>query len=92
MNLTAALGIIGIGINWTLSFIGFPHQVIKNHRRKSTEGLSNLTYSMWFAAFLLNELYAIAVNNIILILGGLPGAILVGTILIQMVYYRKKIP
>jgi uncharacterized protein with PQ loop repeat len=92
MNLTLVLGIIGIGINWALFLIGFPHQIIKNYRRKSTEGLSRATYIMWFAAFLLNELYAIAISNVVLILGSLPAVFFLGTILVQMAYYRSGTP
>lgn len=90
MSLVTVLGIIGVVINWTLAIIGMPLQIRENLKRRNTEGLSTLNFSLLFSVFTISFLYGWSIYNFPLVLGNALPAIFSGIILGQITYYRKK--
>lgn len=70
--------------------IGFPDQIRKNYKRKSTEGLSTIFIIIAVASYILWTLHGFFINDWVLIVGQGLGIITTGIILLQIIYYRKK--
>lgn len=91
MNFTQILGVLGVILNWTMSIIGFLHQIWKNYKKPSgIEGLETKTYVLWFSAFCVNFAYGLSISNAPLIWGGVPGLVFLAIILFQISRYRKQ--
>lgn len=86
------LGFIAAGITTIYTLIGVPSQVMKNYKRKSTEGLALLSVGILFVGFVVWVFYALSmeeVNYFILIpnaLGAIGNAVILG----QMTFYKSK--
>lgn len=78
--------IIGI----LVKFLGFPDQFLKNHRRKSTEGLSTIFIGLAFVSYLLWTLHGYLQKDWVLIIGQGAGVLTTGAIVYQVIVYRKK--
>ena len=70
--------------------IGFPDQIRKNFKRKSTEGLSTLMIIIGVIGYTLWTIHGVIRNDWVLIVGQGLGIIVTGVILIQIIIYRIK--
>jgi uncharacterized protein with PQ loop repeat len=73
-----------------VKIIGFPDQIIKNYKRKSTEGLSTkfivlsvIVYSLW-------TIHGFLQKDWVLFFGQGLGILTTGFILFQILYYKKN--
>ena len=73
-----------------IKIVGFPDQIKKNYKRKSTEGISTLFYVMSFVTYILWTLHGIMQHDWVVILGQGLGIITTGIIVFQIMKYRKK--
>jgi len=70
--------------------IGFPDQILKNYKRKSTEGLSTIFIVIAVIGYTLWTIHGLLRNDWVLVIGQGLGIITTGIILIQIILYRKK--
>jgi len=70
--------------------IGFPDQIIKNYKRKSTDGLSTKFIILSVIVYMLWTLHGILKNDWVLIIGQGLGIITTGIILGQILWYKNK--
>ncbi len=68
--------------------VGLPDQIRKNHKRKSTSGLSHWFFGLGFLSYTLWTLYGILKSDWVLILGQGAGMITMGIIAYQIYIYR----
>ncbi|MCL5094058.1 MAG: PQ-loop repeat-containing protein [Patescibacteria group bacterium] len=81
--LTATMGVI-------VKVIGLPDQIRKNHKRKSTEGLSTTFIVLTLIAYALWTLHGFLQKDNVLIIGQGIGIITTGIILWQIIRYKKR--
>lgn len=78
---------------WSLAAKGgIGHQAVKNHRRKSTDGISVPFFVVGIIAYAWFTFYGILVRSYPVIAAQLPGIILDAVIIGQIIHYRKKAP
>ena len=90
VTFASIIGLLTLIMGITVKVIGLPDQIRKNHKRKSTEGLSTLFMVMTFVAYLLWTVHGIFRNDPVLIYGQGVGILTSGIILGQIFIYRKK--
>ncbi len=91
VTLLAVVGTLVAIMSAASKFIGPPHQIRLNWKRKSTEGISLPLYVMSFLTYLLWALYgALRGDWVVFIAHGVLGAIVTGIILFQFFIYRKQ--
>ncbi|MEK7185785.1 MAG: PQ-loop repeat-containing protein [Patescibacteria group bacterium] len=84
------IGFLTLVFGILVKIIGFPDQIRKNHKRKSTEGLSTTFMALSFVVYLLWTLHGILRNDYVLVFGQGLGIITTGVILAQIIYYKSK--
>jgi uncharacterized protein with PQ loop repeat len=84
------IGILTTVLSILVKVVGFPDQIRKNYKRKSTEGLSIWFYLLSFLVYVLWTLHGILQNDLVLVLGQGLGIITTGVILYQIYLYRSK--
>lgn len=85
------VGIIVAGLSIASKMIGAPHQIRKNWQRKSTEGLSLVSFSMSFITYSFWALYgALKEDWVIFLAHGSLGCLVTGIVLFQFYTYRKE--
>lgn len=87
-----SLGYVAAGVSLLLIFVGFPRQILKNHRRKSCEGIDITLAISAFAAYTAWSAYGWSVGDKFLIWSQTPGALLALILLVQFYRYRKSRP
>ena len=95
MEILTSITFAGIIAILTLTFgilvkiIGFPDQIIKNYKRKSTEGLSTKFIILSVIVYLLWTIHGFLQKDWVLFFGQGLGIITTGIILIQIIYYKN---
>ena len=84
------IGILTTALSILVKVVGFPDQIRKNHKRKSTEGLSLWFYLLSFLVYVLWTLHGILQNDLVLVLGQGLGIVTTGVILYQVYIYRNN--
>ncbi|MEO0479282.1 MAG: SemiSWEET family transporter [Planctomycetota bacterium] len=84
------LGTLATAAMLTYTLLGLPAQVRRNHVRRSTGDLSGFTYALSFLAFALFSAYGIVKGDRFVTLSNVPGTILAGIILGQILFYRRR--
>jgi len=84
------IGILTVVFSLLSKAIGFPDQIRKNLKRKSTEGLSTIFFVLAFFSYMLWVIHGYLKNDWVLILGQGLGVLTTGFILYQIFIYRKK--
>jgi len=87
--------IIIVGVLTTIfslltKFIGFPDQIKKNYKRKSTEGISFWFFLLSFISYALWTAHGFLQNDWVVYLGQGLGVITTGAILTQIWIYKKN--
>ncbi len=90
LNFAAIVGVLTICVGVLVKILGFPDQFLKNYRRKSTEGLSTTFFVLAFISYLLWTLHGYLQKDWVLIIGQGVGVITTGTIVYQIIVYKKK--
>ena len=84
------IGILTVIIGILVKVLGFPHQFMKNYRKKSTEGLSTIFILLAFISYSLWTLHGYLQKDYVLVLGQGVGILTTGMIVFQVFYYRKR--
>lgn len=93
MDKATLIGVIGAAttiVAVLVKFVGLPDQVIKNYKRKSTEGLSVPFFLLGLLSYALWTFYGILKGDIVVALGQGAGVLTMGVIAYQIWLYRKK--
>ncbi|TAK97024.1 hypothetical protein EPO05_00245 [Patescibacteria group bacterium] len=88
LTLAAAVGITTVTLGILVKVIGFPDQIRKNYRDKSTKGLSTAFILLSFLAYTSWTLHGILIHDTVVIVGQGLGIITTGAILLQIYIYR----
>jgi uncharacterized protein with PQ loop repeat len=89
MTITSIVGFITIGLGILVKVIGFPDQIRKNYRNKSTKGISTTFFILSFCAYLFWTLHGILLHDMVVVIGQGLGIITTGAILWQIYFYRN---
>ena len=73
-----------------VKIIGFPDQIIKNYKRKSTDGLSTKFIILSVIVYFLWTIHGFLQKDWVLVYGQGLGIITTGFILFQIIYYGKS--
>jgi uncharacterized protein with PQ loop repeat len=84
------IGVLTAVLSILVKVIGFPDQIRKNYKRKSTEGISTSFYVLSFLVYLLWTAHGILQKDWVVTLGQGLGIITTGVIVYQIIIYRKK--
>ena len=91
LNFIVTIGIIVAIMSLLVKVVGVPDQIKKNHKRKSTEGLSLTYYVMSFSTYFLWAVYGeLKEDWPVFFAQGFLGCVATGIILWQFFLYRKK--
>lgn len=83
------IGVLTTVLSIAVKIVGFPDQIKKNYKRKSTEGLSVPFYVLSFLVYILWVLHGILQKDWVVALGQGLGVVTTGMILYQVYIYRK---
>lgn len=89
ITFTAIVGFLTIILGVLVKLVGFPDQIRKNYKNKSTEGLSTPFMALSFLAYSMWTLYGALTGDIVVVIGQGLGIITTGAILYQIYIYRK---
>ena len=89
-EIIAIVGVLTTAVAIVVKIVGLPDQIRKNHKRKSTEGLSTWFFLLGFLSYFLWTLYGSLKGDWVLILGQGAGMITMGIIAYQIFIYRKQ--
>ena len=90
LSYAGIIGLLVIVMAILVKGIGYPDQIRKNYKRKSTYGLSTIHYIFAFLAYSLWVLHGINQKDTVLIIGQTAGVIVTGLVLFQIILYRKN--
>ncbi len=84
------IGVLAVFFSFLAKIVGHPDQMLKNYRRKFTEGVAISMFVTSFLAYLFYTIHGILQKDKVVILGQALGVITTGIILWQAFYYRSK--
>jgi uncharacterized protein with PQ loop repeat len=90
MHSAEVVGLLTVVFALLVKILGLPDQIIANHRRKSTEGVSLLSHLTGFMAYLLWTIHGFMTGDLVIILGQFLGVVTTGVILWQFILYRRR--
>ena len=93
MNLvliTIIVGILTTVLSVAIKIVGFPDQMVKNFKRKSTEGVSTTFYVLSVITYIVWTLYGLLRNDWVVIVSQGLGIVTTGIIVYQILLYKKK--
>ena len=90
LNFALIIGFLTTTLSILVKVVGFPDQIRKNHKRKSTEGVSTSFYILSFLVYVLWTIHGILQKDIVVIFGQGLGIITTGAIVYQIYIYRNK--
>ena len=70
--------------------VGLPQQIVKNHRRKSVEGLSVLFFTAGVSSYVTATWWALLERQWMLAVSRMPGALFTSVIVLQALYFRFR--
>jgi len=90
LSFAAIVGAATVFVGVLVKLLGFPDQFLKNHKRKSTEGLSSVFFLLAFLSYALWTLHGYLQKDWVLIIGQGAGVLTTGAIVYQIIVYKKK--
>ncbi|MBD3247715.1 hypothetical protein GF382_00300 [Candidatus Falkowbacteria bacterium] len=84
------IGVLTLVVGILVKVIGFPDQIRKNYKRRSTEGLSAWMIVLTFIAYVLWTIHGVMQNDMVLVFGQGIGIITTGVIIYQILVYKNK--
>ncbi len=85
------VGTIVVILSVLTKVIGMPDQIRLNHKRKSTEGLSLVAYTLSCVTYFFWALYgALRGDWVVFLAHGVLGTLITGFVLFQFYLYRSK--
>ncbi|MEK7191903.1 MAG: SemiSWEET family transporter [Patescibacteria group bacterium] len=86
----SVISIAAIIITFLIIVFGIGEQILKNYRRKSTEGLSFLLFLLSFFGWSSWAVYGLVIRDPLMFVAQSAGALTTVIVLIQFFVYRKK--
>lgn len=90
LNFALIIGFLTTALSILVKVVGFPDQIRKNHKRKSTEGVSTSFYVLSFLVYVLWTIHGILQKDMVVVFGQGLGIITTGAIVYQIYIYRSK--
>lgn len=90
LNFALIIGFLTTVLSILVKVVGFPDQIRKNHKRKSTEGVSTSFYVLSFLVYVLWTIHGILQKDMVVVFGQGLGIITTGAIVYQIYIYRSK--
>jgi MtN3 and saliva related transmembrane protein len=90
LTLAGIVGTLTVLMALLVKFVGFPDQMRKNYKRKSTKGVSTIFYILAFIGYSLWVVHGILQQDNVLIIGQGLGVITTAIILGQIFMYRDN--
>ncbi|MCX6732712.1 MAG: SemiSWEET family transporter [Candidatus Roizmanbacteria bacterium] len=90
LNFALIIGFLTTVLSILVKVVGFPDQIRKNYKRKSTEGVSTSFYILSFLVYLLWTLHGILQKDMVIVFGQGLGIITTGAVVYQIFLYRRK--
>ena len=90
LDIVVLVAVLTVIFGLLAKVVGFPDQIRKNYKRKSTEGLSTIFIVIAVISYILWTIHGFFINDWVLIVGQGLGIVTTGVILIQILHYRKK--
>ncbi len=90
LDLAVIIGSLTVFFSLLAKIIGFPDQIRKNLKRKSTEGLSSVFFLISFVSYALWTAHGFIKNDMVVIAGQGLGVVTTGIILYQIMIYKKS--
>jgi uncharacterized protein with PQ loop repeat len=84
------IGVLTVVFSLLTKVVGFPDQIKKNYKRKSTEGVSVWFFILSFLSYLLWTAHGILQGDRVVYLGQGLGVITTGVVLWQIWVYKKN--
>ena len=88
--ITIIVGVLTTILSVVIKVVGFPDQMIKNFKRKSTEGVSTAFYVLSVITYIVWTLYGILRSDFVVVISQALGIVTTGIIVYQIFIYRKK--
>ena len=79
-------------ITLALIFLGLPSQIIRIHKKKNTDGISFIFFSMSFLTWISWCFYGYVNNSLFMTIAQGLGGLMTTIILIQFFIYKKNLP
>ena len=90
ISLIGILGFLTAAVSILVKVIGLPDQIKKNHKRKSTSGLSVSFFLLGFVSYTLWTVYGLLKKDWVVFFGQSFGMLAMGIIAYQIWIYRDK--
>ncbi len=84
------ISILTITFSWLIKLVGFPHQIRKMIKAKSSENVSLLLVCLTFISFILWTIYGIIKNDYVIVYGQGIGVISSGVTIYYLIKFRHK--
>ncbi len=84
------VGVLAVLFSLLAKVVGHPDQMLRNYRRKSTEGVALSMFVTSFLAYLFYTIHGILQKDWVVISGQGLGVLTTGIILGQAFYYRNR--
>jgi len=88
-TISVIVGFLTVALGVLVKIVGFPDQIRKNYKKKSTEGISATFYILSFCAYLAWTLHGILIKDTVVIVGQGLGIVTTGVVLWQIYIYKK---
>lgn len=90
LTIASIIGFLTTTVAILVKVIGFPDQIKKIYKRKSTEGISTIFFLLAFVSYFLWTVHGVFQKDNVLIIGQGAGMITTGIIIVQIFIYRSK--
>ena len=90
MTFAAIVAALTLILSLLTKFIGLPDQIVKNYKRKSTDGLSFSYYLIAFLSYVAWTAHGLIQHDSVIVFAQVLGIVTTGAILCQMLVYRPK--
>ncbi|HLD39508.1 MAG TPA: PQ-loop repeat-containing protein [archaeon] len=90
INFAVVIAFLTVIFGILAKVVGFPDQIRKNYKRKSTEGLSTIFIAIAVVSYVLWTLHGLLINDWVLVVGQGLGIITTGIIALQIIHYKKR--
>lgn len=90
LNFALIIGFLTTALSILVKVVGFPDQIRKNHKRKSTEGVATSFYILSFLVYVLWTIHGVLQKDMVVVFGQGLGILTTGAIVYQIYIYRSK--
>ena len=89
MDINTVLSVSATVVSLSITLVGFPFQIRRNYKNKSTTGIAYQLFVLSFISYTLWSIRAFFINDWYMFIAYLPGVLFSTVILFQIYFYRK---